>query len=104
MVEGHLTWDFVPGVDQQAYGAWARNAVGATLQAPGIIEFRANRNMCGSPQVLVVSVWETAADWGNFLENTWPALEAELHLHAINVHYTLWGTSPLVPKPLYPAK
>jgi heme-degrading monooxygenase HmoA len=104
MVEGHLTWDFVPGVDQQAYTAWAKKAIGTTLQQPGLIEFRANRNLCGSPHVLVVTVWEAAADWATFLENTWAELEVELHAYVVNIHYVVWGTSPVVPKALHPAK
>jgi len=75
MVEEHMTWDFVPGVDQQAYNAWAKKAIGTVLKQPGLIEFRANRNVCGSPHVLVVTEWDSAADWGNFSESTWPAFE-----------------------------
>lgn len=104
MVEVHMTWDFVPGADQQAYNAWAKKAIGTVLQQPGILEFRAHRNLCGSPMVLVVTDFESAADWGNFAEKVWPALESEVHPYVTNIKYTLWGTSPVVPKPLHPAK
>jgi heme-degrading monooxygenase HmoA len=104
MIESHQTWDLIPGVDQQAYGAWAKNAIGVTLKQPGLVEFRANRNLAGSPQVLVVSVWESVADWAKFVESSWVEIEGALRSHATNIHYTLWATSPLVPQPLRPAK
>ena len=104
MIEVHMTWDFVPGVDRKGYGDWAKKAIGATLQTPGLIEFRANRNLCGSPQVLVVTLWESMAAYGNFTENTWPALEVEVNTYAQNIHYVMWGPSPVVPQPLHPAK
>jgi hypothetical protein len=31
MIEVVLTYDLVPGVDQQAYQAWAKNAIGVTM-------------------------------------------------------------------------
>ena len=65
MIECHETWDLIPGVDQQAYGAWAKSAIGLVMKQPGLIEFRANRNMLGSPQILVVTVWEIGGRLGN---------------------------------------
>jgi hypothetical protein len=104
MVESHVTWDLVPNVDQKAYGEWSKKAIGTLLKTPGLIEVRANRNLCGSPQVLIVDVWENMAAFGNFSETVWPALEAELNPLVQNVHYTLWATSPVLPQPLRPAK
>ena len=104
MIESHQTWDLIPGVDLQSYGAWSKNALGTSLKQPGIIEIRANRNLAGSPQILVVTVWESVADWAKFVENSWMPIEEALHAYATNIHYTLWSTSPLVPQPLRPAK
>ncbi len=104
MFEVHQTWDLIPNVDQQAYNAWAKKSIGTTLQQSGLIEFRAYRNLGGTPQILVVTAWETAADWARFAENDWPALNEELHAFATNSHYILWGTSPVVPQPLHPAR
>jgi heme-degrading monooxygenase HmoA len=104
MIESHFTWDLVPGVDAKAYGTWAKNAIGVTVKAPGLVEFRANRNLAGNPQVLVVSVWESLTDWAHFAETSWAELEGELRSYATDIHYTLWATSPLVPQPLRPAK
>jgi heme-degrading monooxygenase HmoA len=104
MNEAHQTWDQIPGVDQRAYNAWAKKAIGTTLQQPGLIEFRAYRNLSGSPQILVVTEWDSVVDWARFAENSWPALEAELRAFATNINYSLWGISPVVPQPLRPAK
>jgi hypothetical protein len=51
MIEVNFSYDLLQGIDQKAYGEWALKAVGAVLKSPGIIEFRANRNLLGSPQV-----------------------------------------------------
>jgi len=42
MLEAVLTYDLVPGASQQAYQAWAKNAIGTTLRQTGLIEFRVN--------------------------------------------------------------
>jgi len=105
MIDVDLKYDFLPGVDQQAYQAWAKKAIGTVLQAPGIVEFRASRNMMASPQVRTTSVFKTVADWANFSESAeWLALKAELSdQHATNISFDIWGPSPVVPEPLRPA-
>ncbi|MGD8517986.1 MAG: antibiotic biosynthesis monooxygenase, partial [Anaerolineae bacterium] len=102
MIDVDLRWDFLPGVDQQAYQAWAKKAIGTVLQAPGMVEFRANRNMLGPPQVRATSVWKTMADWANFDEgDAWEALKSELlDQYAHNYSVEIWGPSPVVPEPL----
>lgn len=104
MIDVDLRWDFLPGVDQQAYQAWAKKAIGTVLQAPGLFEFRANRNMLGPPQVRATSVWKTMADWANFDESdAWEALKSELlDQYAHNYSVEIWGPSPVVPEPLRP--
>ena len=104
MIEVDMKWDFLPGVDQQAYQAWAKKAIGSVLQSPGIVEFRASRSMLGPPEVRATSVWKTMADWGNFDESaTWQALKAELlDQYAQNLSVDIWGPSPVVPEPLRP--
>jgi hypothetical protein len=104
MIEVNLLYDLLPGIDQQAYGEWARKAIGAMLQQPGLVEFRANRNVLGSPQIRTTSVFQTLADWGKFVESTWPPLELEMHRFATNIRVEIWGPSPVVPEPLRPAK
>ena len=104
MIEVDMKWDFLPGVDQQAYQAWAKKAIGSVLQSPGIVEFRASRSMLGPPEVRATSVWKRMADWGNFDESaTWKALKAELlDQYAQNLSVDIWGPSPVVPEPLRP--
>jgi len=104
MIEVDLSYDLLPGIDQQAYGAWAKKAIGTILQAPGCVEFRASRNMLGSPWVRTTSLWKTMADWGNFGESAaWQAISAEIRdQFATNVRVEVWGPSPVVPEPLRP--
>lgn len=104
MFEVDLRWDFLPGIDQQAYQAWAKKAIGTILQAPGLVEFRANRSMLASPQIRTTSVWKSMADWANFDESdAWQALKQEmLDRYAQDVSVEVWGPSPVVPEPLRP--
>jgi hypothetical protein len=102
MLEAVLTYDLVPGASQQAYQAWAKNAIGTTLRQAGLIEFRAHRNILGSPQVRVTAVWHSMADMEKFWLGDWQPAEAELRTMATNLKWEYWGTSPVVPEPLRP--
>jgi heme-degrading monooxygenase HmoA len=105
MIEVNKTHDFLPGTDMQAYGQYAKKAIAKMLQVPGLVEFRLQRNVLGSPQVRSTYVWQTLADWGKFAESTerW-TLEAELGKFATNIRLEIWGPSPLLPEPLRPSK
>jgi hypothetical protein len=63
MIEVDMRYDLLPGIDLRAYEAWAKKVIGTILQAPGIVEFRASRNMLGSPSVRATTVWQAMADW-----------------------------------------
>jgi heme-degrading monooxygenase HmoA len=105
MIEVDVFYEFRRGVDQQqeAYLQWARKTIGAILQQPGIIEFRAYRNVMISPEVRTTSVWETLADWAHFAESTtWQELLQEMRTYATNIRVELWGPSSVVPEPLRP--
>ena len=104
MIEVDLKWDFLPGMDQQAYQAWAKKAIGSVMQAPGMVEFRASRSMLGGPEARTTSLWNTMADWANFVESaTWQAIKAELlDQYGHNLSVEIWGPSPVVPEPLRP--
>jgi hypothetical protein len=103
MIEVNSTWDFLPNIDQQAYGEFAQKSIGAILKAPGLIEFRANRNMLGSPQVRSTSIFRTLPDWASFTDSDeWRGLEAELRIFATNIKVELWGPSPVLPEPVRP--
>jgi heme-degrading monooxygenase HmoA len=105
MIEVNFSYDFVPGMDQQAYGELTKKAIGMVLKAPGLVEFRANRNILGSPQVRSTSVWQTLADWARFSESAqWPELEAEFRSFTTNLKVEIWGPSPVVPEPLRPGE
>jgi len=104
MIEVIESFDLVPGVDQDAYQSWAKKAVALVLQQPGLVELRANRNILGSPQVRIVTVWKSGADWAKFGEGAWRPLESELLKFATNLKAELWGPSALVPEPLRPGK
>ena len=105
MIEVNKTYDFLPGIDQQAYGELAQKGIRMMLQAPGIVELRANRNTLGSPQVRLTTVWETLADWAKFAESAErQALESELRAFTTNIHIEPWGPSPALPEPLRPGK
>ena len=104
MTEVNLTYDFVPGFNQQTYQEWAKKAIGVVLQSPGLIEFRAHRNILGSPYVRTTTVWKTLIDWTNFAESSeWQKMETELRgAFATNVNVEIWGPSPVAPEPLRP--
>jgi hypothetical protein len=55
MIEVNTTWELLPNIDQEAYGEWAKETVGKILKAPGLVEFRAHRNILGSPHVQLIA-------------------------------------------------
>ena len=105
MIEVNTFWYMLPNVKQQAYIEFSKRAIGATLQAPGLVEFRANRNMLGSPKIRTTHVWQTMSDYANFIESpAWQALEVELLTFTTNLSTEIWGPSPVVPEPLRPGR
>lgn len=104
MIEVNTTWELLPNIDQHAYGEWAKKTVGAVLKAPGLVEFRANRNILGSPQVRSTAVWQTLADWANYSDSDeWRTLDAELRAFVTNINVEIWGPSPVLPEPVRPS-
>ena len=103
MIEVNTTWELLPNIDQEAYGEWARETVGKILKAPGLVEFRANRNILGAPQVRSTAVWQTLADWANYTDsNEWQALDNEFCAFATDIRIEIWGPSPVLPEPVRP--
>jgi heme-degrading monooxygenase HmoA len=103
MFEYISTWDILPGVDEQAYAAYAKKVIGAALRQPGFVEFRANRSLMGSPQSRATFVWQALADWAAFAATAeYQALETEGRQFMTNTHVELWGPSPIVPEPIRP--
>ena len=105
MVEICQTFDILPGANLQAYADFAKRSIGTALQAPGFVEFRANRNALGSPQVRATWVWQSKADWEKFGESaTGMAMEDEFRTYVTNYHVEIWGPSALVPEPIRPKR
>lgn len=104
MLEVCVTWDLLPEASRENYGAWAKKSIATTLKQPGLVEFKANRNMLGSPEIRITSVWRSGGDWIAFAESGWKTLEQELRGLATNLRMEVWGPSPLVPEALRPGK
>lgn len=104
MLEVCVAYDLLPGANQDSYGAWAKKAISVMLKQTGLVEFRAHRNILGSPEVRTTSVWRSGADWISFAEGGWKSLEQELRGLATNLRMEVWGPSALVPEPLRPGK
>jgi heme-degrading monooxygenase HmoA len=104
MFEVNLLYDFVPGIDRAEYLEWAERVIGMIMQSPGLVEFRAQRNVLGSPFIRTTTIWKTQADWVNFFESAkWQEIEAELRARfAINIAVEFWVPSPVVPETLKP--
>jgi heme-degrading monooxygenase HmoA len=103
MIEVHKTFTLYPNVDPTALKAYTKRAIGVLLQAPGVVEVRAYRNLLGAPQVRLVVAWETLADWAAFAESDIRrAYDSELATFATDIRIELWGPSPNVPEPLRP--
>jgi heme-degrading monooxygenase HmoA len=104
MIEVTLSYGILPNIDQKAYGEWAKKTLGVILQSPGLVEFRANRNLLGDPQVRSTTVWKSLADWANYTDSDeWRALEEEARGFVSNLQVEIWGPSPIVPEPLRPS-
>jgi heme-degrading monooxygenase HmoA len=104
MLEICATWDLLPGVSQDTYAAWAKQAVATILKQPGLVEFRGNRNLLGSPEVRITLLWRSGADWIAFAEGAWKSVERELRALATHIRLEVWGPSPIVPEPLRPGR
>jgi heme-degrading monooxygenase HmoA len=103
MIEVVFTYDFHPGIDEQAYAKLAKRATAMMVTAPGFIEFRAHRNLVGSPHVRRTSVWESLAHWAALAQQQdFQKLTAEFRTYVTNLEVRLWGPSPLAPHPIRP--
>lgn len=98
-----MTWNLRPGIDVAAYTNFSRDAVSQVLKATGFREFRAHRNMLGSPHVRATYVWQSLVDWANYQQtDEWQALMPRLNEYATHVEVQVWGPSPVMPESLRP--
>jgi len=73
------------------------------LKAFGLVEFRAHRNILGTPQVRSTSVSKTLSDWATYTDSDeWRTLEAEVRAFATNIRVEIRGPSPVLPEPVRP--
>jgi heme-degrading monooxygenase HmoA len=104
-VEVCYTHDILPGADKNAYAESVKNWKATFMKAPGLIEFRGNRNLLGSPQVRATTVWQSLSDWAKFAGGKdYAAIEAQHRTLRTNFRVEIWGLSPVVPKPLRPGQ
>ena len=105
MIEVVFTYDFLPGMDEKAYAKLAKKATAMMVAAPGFLEFRAHRNLVGSPHVRRTSVWESLPHWAALVQDAkFQKLTAEFRTYVTHLSVQLWGPSPLVPGPILAAK
>jgi hypothetical protein len=106
MIEVHLAYDVMPGIDEQGYFEWIKKAIVPALKSRGIVEVRAHRNIKENPGVLVVGLWEKMEDWEEFSQTEgWLSLIHTLQSSfAANLRVEVWGPSPLIPAPIRPPK
>jgi len=103
MVEVAFTYDFLPNIDENAYAKIARQATKLMADSDGFIEFRAHRNLVGSPHVRRTSVWKSLAHWAALAQREdFQKLSADFRLYVTNLEVHFWGPSPIIPKPLRP--
>lgn len=103
MIESVMTFDLLPNMDMKAYQDWVTK-VGVTMaNQPGLLEFRANRNMLGNPQSRTVTVFKTMEDWARFNQGPWQSIGLEFRRFAANIHVELWGPSPVMKETIQPA-
>lgn len=101
MIEVAFAYDLVPGIDLKAYTDLTRRATAFMMAADGFVEFRAHRNMCGSPQVRRTSVWESIVHWAAVAQTTeYQNLTKEFRMFVTNLDVQIWGPSPLAPEPV----
>jgi heme-degrading monooxygenase HmoA len=104
MVQQVMTYDLIPAVDKKAYQAFSKKTIAALMRQPGLVEFRAYRNMLGTPQIRTTIEWESLADYETYWQGAWQPADAELRTLATNIRVEIWGPSPIVPAPLRPGK
>jgi quinol monooxygenase YgiN len=101
MIEVAFYYDFTPGYDENAYTDLVRRATNMMVKADGFVEFRAHRNILGSPQVRRTSVWENLEFWAKLAQTPeFQKITTEFSGFVTNLDVQIWGPSPLTPEPI----
>ena len=103
MVEVAFTYDFIPNFDVVAYTKVARSATQIMLSSKGFIEFRANRNLMGSPNVRRTSAWQSLSDYAVMAQSPeFQKITEDFRKFVTNIDVQIWGPSPISPEPIRP--
>lgn len=101
MIEVSFTYDFLQNIDEKKYARMAKKVTSMMLSCPGFIEFRAYRNLLGSPQIRRISVWRSFADYAALVQTPdFQAVTNEFRTYVTNLRIQIWGPSPHVPEPI----
>lgn len=101
MIEVAFYYDFNPGYDQHAYAELVKRATRMIVESEGFVEFRAHRNLLGSPHVRRTSVWESLEVWAKLAQTPeFQDITSEFCQFVTNLDVQLWGPSPLTPVPI----
>ena len=105
MIEVTMNYRILPNADIAAYEETMRRAVGLALEAKGIEQISAHRDLLNPAHVLSTSVWDSTSDWAAFVERPeWQAIVGEMRHHVADLHVDVWAVSPVVPSPLRPKR
>ena len=102
MIEVHLMYDVMPGINEQEYFEWMKKSIVPALKSRGMVEVRAHRGIKENQTVLVVGSWEKLEDWTEFSQSEgWNSFMNPLqNTFARNLRIEVWGPSPVIPTPL----
>ena len=103
MIEVTFTYDLRPDINKDKYIELVKRATAMMLMADGFIEFRAHRNMLGSPHVRRTSVWDSLSHWAEFAQKPdFQDINSEFPFFVINLDVQIWGPSPITPETIKP--
>lgn len=95
-----LKWDIIPGKVED-YLNWAAIAIGRTVRAPGVQEFRAYRPVAGKSEVVVTYEFADFNAWETWFNNqVIQEIFDQLFNLTTNVERELWEPSPIAPEPV----
>ena len=89
----------------EAYYKWATENLQGQHAEPGVVQFMGYRVLVGSSRAAMTHEFADLAAWAVW--NNDPETiktRTELYSFALNVSTELWGSSPLMPAPMRPAK
>ena len=101
-VEATMSYDLLPGADEQGYWELIKAHVPVLLRAEGIEELRAHRSLLGSPGVRITMVWDSVRSFAAFMEGSrGQAVLNELRAYATQPRIEVWAPSPYLPEPVH---